>query len=166
MKLWAMPCRATQDGRIMVESSDKMDPLEKGMTNHFSILALRTPWTVWKGKQIGHWKINSPGRWSEVAQSCLTLCNPIDCSLPDYSVHGIFQGRVLEWVAICFSRGSSPPRNQTRISCLVGRRFTVWAIRLVGAQYATGYQWRNNSTNNEGMEPNKNNTQLWMGLVK
>ena len=36
-------------------------PLEKGMANHFSILALRTPWTVWKGKKIGHWKMNSPG---------------------------------------------------------------------------------------------------------
>ena len=36
-------------------------PLEKGMANHFSILTLRTPWTVWKGKKIGHWKMNSPG---------------------------------------------------------------------------------------------------------
>ena len=50
MKLWAMLCRTTQDGRVMVESSDKCGPLEKGMANHFSILALRTPWTVWKGK--------------------------------------------------------------------------------------------------------------------
>ena len=49
MKLWAMPCRATQDGWVMMESSDKKcGPLEKGMANHFSILALRTPWTVWK----------------------------------------------------------------------------------------------------------------------
>ena len=39
----------------------KRAPLEKGMANHFSILALRTPWTVWKGKKIGHWKMNSPG---------------------------------------------------------------------------------------------------------
>ena len=49
----------------------------------------------------------------EVAQSCPTLCNPMVCSLPGSSVHGIFQARVLEWVAISFSRGSSPPRNQT-----------------------------------------------------
>ena len=41
----------------------KCGPLEKGMANHFSILALRTLWTVWKGKKIGHWKMNSPGRW-------------------------------------------------------------------------------------------------------
>ena len=42
-----------------------------------------------------------------VAQSCLTLCDPVDCSLPGYSVHGILQARILEWVAISFSRGSS-----------------------------------------------------------
>ena len=41
----------------------KRSPLEKGMENHFSILALRTPWTVWKGKKMGHWKMNSPGQY-------------------------------------------------------------------------------------------------------
>ena len=45
---------------------------------------------------------------SEVAQSCPTLCDPVDCSLPGSSVHGIFQARVLEWGAIAFSRGSNP----------------------------------------------------------
>ena len=48
---------------------------------------------------------------SEVAQSCLTLCNPMGCSLPGSSVHGIFQARILEWVAISFSRRSSWPRD-------------------------------------------------------
>ena len=48
---------------------------------------------------------------SEVAQSCPTLCDPMDCSLSGSSVHGIFQARVLEWIAISFSRGSSRPRN-------------------------------------------------------
>ena len=48
---------------------------------------------------------------SEVAQSCLTLCDPMDCSLPGSSVHGILQARILEWVAISFSRGSSQPRD-------------------------------------------------------
>ena len=48
---------------------------------------------------------------SEVAQSCLTLCNPMDCSLPDSSIRGILQARILEWVAISFSRGSFPPRD-------------------------------------------------------
>ena len=53
-----------------------------------------------------------------------TLCNPVGC------VHGIFQAKVLEWVAISFSRGSSWPRDQTRVSCIVGRSFTVWATYL------------------------------------
>ena len=62
---------------------------------------------------------------SEDAQSCTTLCDPMDCSLPGSSVHGIFQARILEWVAISFSRRSSRPRDWTRISRIVGRRVTV-----------------------------------------
>ena len=67
----------------------------------------------------------------EVAQSCPTLCDPMDCSLPGSSVHGIFQARVLEWVSISFSRRSSQPRDRTLVSRIVGRRFTVWATREV-----------------------------------
>ena len=53
----------------------------------------------------------------------------MDCSRPDFSVHGIFQTGILEWVAISFSRGSSQPRDQTQISRIVGRHFTLWATR-------------------------------------
>ena len=70
---------------------------------------------------------------SEVAQSCPTLCNPMDCSLPGFSVHGIFQARVLEWVAMSFSRGSSQPRDWTRVSRIVGRRFTLWYMVAAAA---------------------------------
>ena len=59
---------------------------------------------------------------SEVAQSCPTVCDPKDCSLPGSSVHGIFQARILEWVAIFFSRGSSQRRDRTQVSLIVGRR--------------------------------------------
>ena len=62
---------------------------------------------------------------SEVVQSCPTLCDPMDCRLPSSSVHGILQARILEWVAISFSRGSFRPRDQTRVSHIVGRRFTL-----------------------------------------
>ena len=62
-----------------------------------------------------------------VAQSCLTLCDPMECSLQGSSFHGIFQARILEWVAISCSRGSSPPRDWTHISCIAGRLFIVWA---------------------------------------
>ena len=60
-----------------------------------------------------------------VAQSRPTLCNPMDCSPPGHSVHGIIQERILEWVAIPFSRGSSPPRDRTQVSHVAGRFFTI-----------------------------------------
>ena len=56
-----------------------------------------------------------------VAQSCLTLCEPMDYSLPGSSVHGVFQARTLEWVVIPFSRGSSWPRDWTQVSCTAGK---------------------------------------------
>ena len=65
---------------------------------------------------------------SEVAQSCPTLCHPMDCSLPGFFIHGIFQTRVLEWVSISFSRGSSRHKDRTQVSCIAGRCFTTtWA---------------------------------------
>ena len=63
---------------------------------------------------------------SEITQSYPTLCYPMDCSLSGSSVRGIFQARVLEWIAIFFSRGSSQPRNWTQVSRIAGRHFTVW----------------------------------------
>ena len=62
---------------------------------------------------------------SEVAQSCSTLCDPVDCSPPGSSIHGILQARILEWVAIPFSRGSSRPMNPSLY--IAGRFFTIWA---------------------------------------
>ena len=64
---------------------------------------------------------------SEVTQSFPTLSDPMDCSLPGFSVHGIFQVRVLEWVAISFSRGSSWPRDQTQVCCIAGRCYAISA---------------------------------------
>ena len=60
-----------------------------------------------------------------VAQLCLTVCDPVDHSLPGFSVDRIFQARILEWVAIPFSRRSSQPRGQTWVFCTAGRFFTV-----------------------------------------
>ena len=62
---------------------------------------------------------------SEVAQSCPTLYDPMDCSPPGSAIHGILQARVLEWVAIPFSRGSSQPRDQTQVSRSAGRGFNL-----------------------------------------
>ena len=64
-----------------------------------------------------------------VAQWCPTLYNPMDCSLTGSSVHGIFQARILECIAIPFSKGSSRTRDQTWASCIAGIFFTFWATR-------------------------------------
>ena len=69
---------------------------------------------------------------SEVTQSCPDFCSPMDCSPQGSSAHGIFQARMLEQVAISYSRGSSQPRDWTYIfsvSCIASRFFTIWATR-------------------------------------
>ena len=64
-----------------------------------------------------------------VAQSCPTLCNPVDCSPPGSSVHWVLQARTLEWVATPSSRGSPQPRDGTHVSCTADRFLTSWATR-------------------------------------
>ena len=87
-------------------------------------------------------------RKSEVTQSCPTLCGPVDCSPPGSSIHGIFQARVLEWVAISFSRESSWPRDRTYVSCIAGRCYrppgkprdwteTLTSLALAGRFFTT-----------------------------
>ena len=79
-----------------------------------------------------YWVENSR-KWNVfVAQSCLTLCNIMGCSLPGSYVHGIFQARILEWVVISFSRGSSQPRARTSfsgVSCIGRQILYHWATR-------------------------------------
>ena len=77
------------------------------------------------------WLIKEVEGEGEVAQSCPTLCNLVDCSLPGFSVHGIPQARILEWVTISFSRGSSWPRDWTRVSRIGGRRFNLCTTNLI-----------------------------------
>ena len=72
-------------------------------------------------------------KWvSEWSRSVMSdSLRPLNCSLPGSSIRGIFQARILEWVAISFSRGSSLPRDWTRVFCILDRHFTVWATREV-----------------------------------
>ena len=62
-----------------------------------------------------------------VAQLCLTLYDSVNCNPPGSFVHGISQAKILEWVAVPSSRGPSRPRDQTQVSCIAGRVFTIWA---------------------------------------
>ena len=80
---------------------------------------------------------------------CLTLCDPMDYSRPGTSVHGNFQAKVLEWVAISFSRGTSQPRDWTQVPWLAGRFFITWAtkeVHLLNRRYSTTWSkaavWR------------------------
>ena len=107
---------------------------------------------LWRFTNESNWRFMNTDKftnhlkteWSEVTQSCLTLCDPMDCSLPGSLVHGIFQARGLEWVAISFSRGSSWPWDRSRFSRIAGRRFTIWATRE--SQVTNNKFWKENST--------------------
>ena len=81
---------------------------------------LIVPWAVFSSPSFVH-------DIALVAQSCLPFCDPMVCSLPGSWVHGILQARILEWVAMPSSGGSSQPRDCTQVSLIAGRFFTVWA---------------------------------------
>ena len=93
----------------------------------------RAHWSTQTGLDVSHVRGMACGGRNFggglITKSCLTHVTPMECSLPGSSVHGIFQARILEWVAFSFSRGSSWPRNRTQISCPAVRFFTNWAMR-------------------------------------
>ena len=108
---------------MQVQSLGQEDPLEKGMTTHYIILGQRslegyTPW----GRRVRHELATCH---CSLTKLCLILYNPMDYSLPGSSLHGISQARVLEWVGISFSRGSSWPSDWTQVSCIAGGFFTA-----------------------------------------
>ena len=79
-----------------------------------------------------------------LAQSCPTLCDPTNRSLPGFSIHGILQARILEWIAIPFYRGSSWPRDWTQVSYTAGRFFTIWATGKISQEienHSNKNQW-------------------------
>ena len=90
----------------------------------------------------------------EVTQSCPTLCDPMDYSLQGSSVHGIYQARILEWVAISFSRGSSQPRDWAWVSCTAGRLLTGWVRREVQKSESDSVVF--GSLNSPGSSPGQN----------
>ena len=82
-----------------------------------------------KDKPVSDLTLRRPGRFQNPValflQSCLTLCNPMDCSRQVPLSMGILQARILEWVAMPSSRGSSQPRDRTQVFCIPGRFFTI-----------------------------------------
>ena len=117
--------------------SEFMLEMEKEMATHSSILAWRIPWTEEPGRlqstvsqRVGHdWATSlSLSLHAREYHTCVlshaqVICEPMDCSLPGSTVHGIFLARILEWVAFSSSRGSSRPKNGTPVSCITGKFF-------------------------------------------
>ena len=77
----------------------------------------------------GSWGRAERKKESEVTQLCLTLCDPMDCSPPGSSIHRVFQAKILEWVAISFSKRPSWPRDWTQVFRIIDRHFTIWTTR-------------------------------------
>ena len=94
---------------VEVQSLGQDDPLEEEM-EYFIFNLLSVKFSVYMHAKL--------------LQLCLNLCSPMECNPPDSSVHGILQARILEWVAMPSSRGSSQSRDQTWVSCIAGRFFT------------------------------------------
>ena len=88
-----------------------------------------------------------------ISQSCPTLCDPMDCSPPGSSVHGSLQERILEWVTMPFSRGSSQSRDRTQVSCITGRFFTICATREAQEYWSEQPIPSPGDLSNPGIEP-------------
>ena len=109
---------------------------------------------LWEGvcKMLCRGEVEPKSTWGcdccwLVAQSCLTVCDPMHCNPPKYSVHGILKARILGWVAISFSRGSSQPMHRTWVSCIGRWILYHWATREV---QGVGRQGEKKADNNPG----------------
>ena len=100
--------------------------LKKKKNGFFGILCFPLV-SIWSLYEPNSFISSYLGKESEVTQLCLTLCDSMDCSLSGSSIRGILQARILEWIAISFSRGSSQPKEWTHVFLIAGRLFTLWA---------------------------------------
>ena len=102
-------------------------------------------------------------KWIVSCQSCPTLCSPVDYSLPCSFIHWILQARILEWVAIPFSRGLSWCRDQTQVSSIAGSFFSVWATRAQNSTCVLGSHWY--IKKEKWITPFRLSVFSWMGIV-
>ena len=121
---------ATCDSEISKNAVTSREKVREGRQDGKFILLMWGKQILYLSKAL---RSNDPIYLSQfsmlVAQLYPTLCDPMDYTPPGSSVHGIIQARILEWVAILFSRESSQLRDQTLVSCIAGRFFTIWATR-------------------------------------
>ena len=110
------PCRGRfKSGKILIGKEDHNSGILP-LVLAFLVLAIPSSFS----SLLSEFLLSFPSSWS-VTKLCPILCNPMDCSLLESSVHGISQARIREWVAISFSRGFSRPRDRTWVSCIVRR---------------------------------------------
>ena len=88
-----------------------------------------------------------------VTESCPTLCDPMDCSLPDSSAHRTLEAKILEQAAFPFSKGSCQPRDQSQVSCIAGRLFTSGATRKPTPNTGDGSHSFLQGNSNPGIKP-------------
>ena len=108
-------------GHLISEQGGASDPSRDMPLSGVTLQGPGWSWEKLVNNPFGQSGVFYEGCCCECTKSCSILCDPMDCSLPDSSVHGISQARILEWVAISFSRGSSRPRDWTPVSCIIGR---------------------------------------------
>ena len=123
-KIWSMQMETKRAGVLISHKLDfKPKTVIRDKEGHFVVIKWLVPHT-WRDVEAVH---------AKSSQSCLTLCNTMACSLPGSSVHGIFQARVLEWVAISSSRRSFWPRNQACVSCIscTGRQILLEDVTTI-----------------------------------
>ena len=110
------------------------DPLEEEMAIHSSILTRKNPWLQSIGHCWAHTQHLIKYRVCYVLScscpTCPTLCNPMDCSPPGSSVHGILQARILEWGCHALLQGIFPTQGSNQVSCIAGGFFTIWARQV------------------------------------
>ena len=102
-------------------------------------------------------------KWIVSCQSCPTLCSPMDYSLPCSFIHWSLQARILEWVAIPFSRGLSWCRDQTQVSSIAGSFFSIWATRVQNSTCVLGSHWY--IKKEKWITPFRLSVFSWMGIV-
>ena len=112
--------RSTSPQKVIISGFRQWEVIERWMFSFMTVL-----WTL-----VGRVSLRNDGKLKLrllVAQACLTLRDPMNCSLPGSSTHGISQARILEWVAISLSRESSRPRDGAPVSFIAGNFFIFWA---------------------------------------
>ena len=131
-----MDCLSFEASALVLQRRLTLGQGKNGIAHMFYMvkgnhLVFESKATKWVTKESGELR----GSVTLAVQLCPTLCDPVDCSPPGSSVHGILWTRTLEWVAVPFSRGSSRCKDWTRVSHIAGRFFTTWATREFSGEW-------------------------------